>query len=192
MSAKRERSKVARVRFLEREDLAQEQRHVYDEIESSRGRVEPNFKALLNSPEAASRMSAMGAYVRFETSLSARVKSLAALTTAREADGDYVWTANERQASNVGLEEEIINAIRERRAQETLSPEDAAIVRFTQELLQGHRISESSFIAVQEALGDVGVVDLLVLIDYYHALSHALSALEVVDLADGVVSTLRK
>lgn len=183
---------MARVRFLERDDLAPEQRHVYEEIEASRGRVEPNFKALLNSPEAASRMSAMGAYVRFETSLSPRVKSLAALTTAREADGDYVWTANERQARNVGVEDDIINAIRGRRAQEALGPEDAAIMGFTQELLRQHRVSDASFKAVQQALGDVGVVDLLVFIGYYHSLSHALSALEVVDLADGVVSTLSK
>jgi hypothetical protein len=36
------------------------------------------------------RMAALGAYVRFETPLPARTKVLAALTTGREADGDYV------------------------------------------------------------------------------------------------------
>ena len=60
---------MARVPYLDREDLAPEGRHVYDEIAGSRGSVALNFKALLNSPEATSRLAALGAYVRFETPL---------------------------------------------------------------------------------------------------------------------------
>lgn len=52
---------MARVRYLEREDLPAEHRQVYDDIARSRGGVQPNFRALLNSPLAASRMAALGA-----------------------------------------------------------------------------------------------------------------------------------
>ena len=79
---------MARVRSMEREDLPAEHRHVYDDIAGSRGGVQPNFKALLNSPLATSRMAAVGGYVRFETPLPPRVRVLAVLATAREADGD--------------------------------------------------------------------------------------------------------
>jgi len=170
---------MARLRSLEREDLAPEYQHVYDDIAASRGGVPPNYKVLLNSPQAVSRMAALGAYVRFETPLPARTKALALLTTAREAEGDYVWTMNQPQARTAGLTENIINAIRERRDPAFLAPEDAAIVRFALELLQQHRISEATFRAVQQQLGDAGVVDLLIFIGYYSSLSHALSALEI-------------
>jgi len=40
---------MARVRPLEREDLPAEHRHIYDDIAGSRGGVQPNFKALLNT-----------------------------------------------------------------------------------------------------------------------------------------------
>jgi hypothetical protein len=60
-----------------------------------------------------------------------------------------------------------------------LTPEDGIIVQFTQELLRQHRISDTTFQTVQQRLGDAGVVDLLMLIGYYHGLSHTLSALEV-------------
>ena len=182
---------MARVPYLDREDLAPEGRHVYDEIAGSRGSVALNFKALLNSPEATSRLAALGAYVRFETPLPPRTKSLAALTTAREADGDYVWTANEAQARSAGLEEETINALRERRGPQTLNSEDATIVQFTLELLKQHRVSDATFRSAQEKLGDPGVVDLIIFIGYYYSLSHALSALEV-ELEPGVTSTLSK
>src|SRR5215813_2238502 len=113
---------MARVRPLEREDLPAEHRHIYDDIASSRGRMPPNFKALLNHPLAASRMAALGGYVRFETSLPSHVKMLAVLATARENEGDYVWTANLPQARDAGVAEATIQSIRERRALQGLAP----------------------------------------------------------------------
>ena len=44
---------MPRLPFMAREDLAPEQRHVYDDIAASRGNVDPNFAVLLNSPTAA-------------------------------------------------------------------------------------------------------------------------------------------
>jgi 4-carboxymuconolactone decarboxylase len=170
---------MARVRPLEREDLPAEHRHIYDDITGSRGRVQPNFKALLNNPLATARMAALGGYVRFETPLPPRVKMLAVLATARENEGDYVWTANLPQAQNAGVDEATIQAIRERRAPQGLALEDALIVQFTLELLRQHRITDATYQVVQQRLGDAGVIDLLILIGYYGSLSHTLSALEV-------------
>lgn len=114
---------------------------------------------------------------------------LAALTTAREADGDYVWTVNEPQARSTGIDEATIQAIRTRHAPQGLAPEDTSIVQFTQELLRQHRVADATFQTVQQRLGDAGVVDLLLLIGYHWSLSHALSALEA---EPGVPSTLSK
>jgi len=110
------------------------------------------------------------------------------LAATREIDGDYLWTVNQRQAKAAGLNEEMITAIRERRAPPGLPPEDAVIVRFTQELLRQHRISDATFKAVQQRLGEAGVVNLLMLIGYYHSLSHTLSALEVMSEAGSVLT----
>ena len=41
---------MARVQFLEKADLRSGHQHIYDEIDMSRGGVQRNFKALLNSP----------------------------------------------------------------------------------------------------------------------------------------------
>src|SRR5262245_56601440 len=131
-------ARMARVRPLEREDLPAEHQHVYDDIAASRGRVPPNFKALLNNPLATARMAALCEYVRFETPLPPRVKMLAVLATARENEGDYVWTANQPLARDAGVDEATIQVIRERRALQGLAPEDSAIVQFTLELLRQH------------------------------------------------------
>ena len=177
---------MARVQFLEKAGLPSRHQHIYDEIAASRGGVRRNFKALLNSPMATSKMAILGGYVR--CGRPPRVKALAVLAAPWEIDGDYVWTVNQRQAKAAGLNEEIITAIRERRAPPALAPEDAIIVQFTQELLRQHRISDATFKAVQRRLGEAGVVDLLLLIGYYHSLSHTLSALEVMPEAGSVLT----
>ena len=56
---------------------------------------------------------------------------------------------------------------------------DATVVQFVLELLRQHRISDATFDAMREMIGNSGVVDLLVVTGYYHTLAHALQALEV-------------
>jgi hypothetical protein len=48
---------MACARFVDKEDLAPEPRHVYGDIAASHGCVQRNSKALLNSPIATSKMS---------------------------------------------------------------------------------------------------------------------------------------
>jgi 4-carboxymuconolactone decarboxylase len=182
---------MARIRYLERADLAPEHQPLYDDIAASRGGLPSNCKVLLHSPVASARMAVVGAYVRFETPLPARIKALALLTAVREAEGDYVWAMHQPQARSAGLGDDIINAIRERRAPEGLAPEDASIVQFTLELLRQHRIADATFQAVQHRLGDAGVIDLLMLIGYDYSLAHTLGALEV-GPPPGVPSTLSR
>jgi 4-carboxymuconolactone decarboxylase len=163
---------------------------VWDDIETTRGGVARNYAALLNNPEAAGSFAALGGYVRFETPLDPRVKSLAVLTAAREASGHYVWTVNQRSAKEAGIGDEIIAAIHEYRAPVGLDAKDAAVVQFVLELLRQHRVSDASFEALRSQIGDAGIVDLLVVVAYYHGLAHSLQALDV-ELPEGVTSALQ-
>ena len=180
---------MARVPYVTRENMTSEGQQVWDEIERSRGEVAGNFRALLNSPQAVGKMAELGGYVRFETLLDRRVKNLAMLTTARESNGHYVWTVNQRAAREAGLSDEVISAIHERRAPVGLEPKDAGVVQFVLELLRHHRISDVTFEALRSQVGDAGIIDVLLVVGYYHGLSHSLQALEV-ELPEGVASAL--
>ena len=181
---------MARVPFTTRESMTPEGQAVWDDIEATRGGVARNYAALLNNPEAAGSFAALGGYVRFETPLDPRVKSLAVLTAAREASGHYVWTVNQRSAREAGIGDEIIAAIHEYRAPVGLGAKDAAVVQFVLELLRQHRVSDASFEALRSQIGDAGIVDLLVVVAYYHGLAHSLQALDV-ELPEGVTSALQ-
>ncbi len=170
---------MARVPYIQREQLTPAQQTHYDAIAGSRGRVGTNFQALLNSPEAGGRFAAFGEYVRFHGDVPERQKELAIITAAREANNDYVWTAHERLARQHGVTDAMINAIRNRTAPEGLSGDDANVVRFTKELLTQHEISDSTFHVVHLMLGNQGIMDLILLIMYYHSLAHALQAIKL-------------
>ncbi len=180
---------MARVPFATREDLTPEGQNFWDEFEKSRGGVDRNYAALMNNPKAAGRFGDLGSYARFENTLDPRVKALGVLTAAREVDGHYVWTVNQRAAREAGLTDDIISAIREFRAPAGLDPDDAAVVQFFLELLRRHRVSNTTFEALRARLGNAGIIELLIVVGYYQALANCLQALEV-DLPEGVTTAL--
>lgn len=180
---------MARVPFAQRESMTPEGRQVWDEIESSRGGVHRNYAAILNNPQAAKYFATLGGYARFETPLDRRVKSLAILTAAREAGGHYVWTVNQRAAKEAAISDDVIAAIHEYRAPVGLEPKDAAVVQFVLEILRHHKVSDATFEALHAQVGDAGIIDVLVVVGYYHSLAHCLQALEV-ELPEGVTSAL--
>ena len=180
---------MTRVPYATREKMDATGQAVWDEIETSRGGVAPNYAALLNNPLASGAMAGLGGYARYETPLDPRIKALAVLTAAREACGHYVWTVNQSAAKAAGLSDEVIAAIREYRAPTGLDENDASIVQFMLEILRQHRVSDATFEAVRAMVGDAGVVDILVVTGYYHTLAHCLQALDV-DLPDGTASAL--
>ena len=171
---------MARVPEVSREDLPLEQRHIFEEIARSRGgRVAGPFKILLNSPEPAGRVAHLGTYVRFESSLSPELHSLSALTVARELNCQYEWTVNEISGRDAGVREEAIEALRHRKAPAGLTPEEAVVVKYGQELLRNNRVSEETFQAALQQLGLRGVTDLTISFGYYVFIACALNAFEV-------------
>lgn len=180
---------MARVPFATRENMDAAGQAVWDDIQTSRGGVQRNYAALLNNPQAAGAFAGLGGYVRFETALDPRVKAVAILTAAREAGGHYVWTVNQRGAREANLSDELIAAIREFRAPAGLAANDATVVQFVLELLRQHRISDATFEAMRAIVGDAGIVDVLVVVAYYHGLAHSLQALQV-ELPEGVATDL--
>ena len=180
---------MARVPFAKRETMTPEGQKIWDEIQTSRGGVARNYAALLNNPEAAGKLADLAGYARFETPLDPRVKALAILTAAREANGHYVWTVNQRGAREAGLTDDIISAIREFRSPLGLTAKDASVVQFVQELLRHHKVSNATFEALRSQIGNADIIDVLVVVGYYHALAHSLQALEV-ELPEGMTSAL--
>jgi len=160
-----------------------------DAIVKSRGAIQGPFTMFLHSPELASRVAHLGAFVRFEGSLDMRVRVLAAMTVARELDAVYVWGAQTGGARKLGVPETTITAIRENHSR-GIPPEDAQIVDFTRTLMRKHRIDDATAKALRARFGDDGFIQLTGAIGYYGLLSMTVNACELEAAAGAEVLTV--
>lgn len=171
---------MARIPTIQkREELAPAERAIYDRIVQSRGEVRGPFPVLLQSPEVAGRIAELGAYVRFESPVPATVKELMILAVAREMDCQFEWAAHSVLAKKAGVREEAIRAIRDRRAPQGLTAEEAPVVAYAQQLLRTHRVDEPTFQAMRERLGVKLLVELTGAVGYYAMLACTLNAFDV-------------
>ena len=166
-------------RITEREQVTADKRDLFDAIAESRGRVSGPFSVLLNSPEIAGRAAHLGAYIRFESTLTAAQRELAIITAAREFDCAYEWGAHEPMARDAGVRDAAIQVVANRGDLSELTDEEAMIVGYGRELLREHRVSDATFAAARTALGEQGVTELTATIGYYGMLACALNAFEV-------------
>jgi len=158
-------------------DMTEAQRAVYRAIASGpRGAVSGPFHALLRSPELADRLQRVGAYVRFESSLPARLNELAILVTARYWGAQFEWHAHRQFAERAGLSPAIADAIAEGRRPAALQADEAAVYDFCKALHETKQVGDAAWRAALERFGERGVVDLIGACGYYAIVSMVLNA----------------
>lgn len=151
----------------------------FDAIAESRGRVGGPFAVMLHAPEVAARAAHLGTYIRFESGLPKAVRELATLVAAHVWDCGYEWDAHERQALAAGVPEATVAVVANDGALDALAEEEAVVVRFGRELLNGHRVEDATFAAARAAFGECGVVELTATFGYYAMLACVLNMAEV-------------
>jgi 4-carboxymuconolactone decarboxylase len=181
---------MARVPYVDREQMDAEGQEIYDRIRRDRNapHVGLQFRALLHSPRAAGYLTSMGAQLRFQSAIPENLKELAIIVVAREWNSDIEWTAHAALAAKAGVSAATIEAIRTGKAPELSQPE-SVIVDFVQQLLRKKALPDSTFAAAHKLLGTRGVVDLTLTCSYYTAINMAQIALKP-EMEPGKTSTL--
>jgi len=170
---------MARVPYVTKNELSPTKKDIYDQIQKRRGHVPMPISVLLHQPQAAAKVAALGEYARFDTSLDPVVRETTILAVARETNCQYEWAHHAPLAERAGVREEVIEAIRDRRAPNGLPPEEGVFVQYVQELLRTGVVSDATFQAVLDLLGPAGIVDLAVTVGYYGMLAQIAGSFEV-------------
>jgi 4-carboxymuconolactone decarboxylase len=178
--------------ILSPDQAAPEYRAIVEGIQKEHnGSLQGPYSIISYAPETAGLLAHAGARIRFNSPLDARAKNLAALTTAREFDCQYVWGAQSGAARRQGIPESTIDAVRAGTT-EGLPPEDAQIVGFTQRLIRDHRVDDATFNAMRDRLGDALLVELTCTIGYYAMAAMSLNAAELEPAAGAEVLEKRQ
>jgi 4-carboxymuconolactone decarboxylase len=166
--------------ITEREQLPEDQRQHYDSIMASRNRIGGPYIYLLHCPDLAARTAHLLAYSLYSSDFPKEQKELVICTVAREFDCVFEWAAHEKQARDAGVRDEAIVAIRDGKAPKGLTVQETSFVKYVQELLRpSHRITELTFQALHNRLGDARIAELTGIIGGYVGLACSLNAFDV-------------
>jgi 4-carboxymuconolactone decarboxylase len=175
-----EQMKESRFPDLKREQMTDAQKRVHDSIAGGpRGGVRGPFGVLLRSPELADRVQKLGEYLRYDTSLPARLNEFAILINARFWDSGYEWVAHKPLALKGGLVESIADALAQNRRPTDMKPDEELVYDFCTTLHQQHFVDDALFKRAVAMIGERGVADLIGVSGYYTLVSMVLNVAEV-------------
>jgi 4-carboxymuconolactone decarboxylase len=171
---------VARIPFVRRDDIPENEQGAYDAFVKSRdgGVGTGPYNLLLHMPELAQRLESTRLYLRAEQSLPQPLQEIVMLTVAREMDCAYIWYAHAAAARAAGVRGELIDSIREKRALTSLKPDEQAAIDYTRELLRNRKVAGATFDRASAAFGRRGTLALTNLIACYATLAYNMNAYE--------------
>ncbi|MBK1615973.1 4-carboxy muconolactone decarboxylase [Rubrivivax gelatinosus] len=150
------------------EDYNEAQRAAADEFLATRKYpVFGPFSVLIRSPKLMTNAHTMGSYLRYNASIGMPLSEMVILMVARSWSQDYEWTYHVTIAAKQGIKPEVIDAIAEGRRPAELTPDQAVIYDFTDELLRNRRVSDKTYDATLKRFGEQGVLDTAGVVGYY-------------------------
>lgn len=154
------------------ESLSDEQKLACADFAGKRG-AKPfgPFVPLLRSPEVMLRCSALGAQLRYHSSLPRPLNELLILLTARHWTQQFEWHHHVPEALKYGLDPEIVASVAEGRRPEGMSETEACVFDFAAELLRNRAVSDGTYAAALKHFGEQGIIDMVSVCGYYSLLS---------------------
>ncbi len=171
---------MPRISLPSPESMTTEQRAVYDKIVSGpRGRIQGPLRAALHNPELADKWQALGAQLRYGTTLPPRLSEIAILVTGLACQSPFEWYAHRAEAEKAGVEPSVIEAILAGTPLPGMSPDDAAVYHYAVELNRHNSVSDATYAVALAQFGERTVVELTALIGYYTMVAMTLNCHEI-------------
>jgi 4-carboxymuconolactone decarboxylase len=162
------------------EDLAPADRHFFDRVVRTRGRVAGPFEMLLHSPDLADRVAVVGEQLVYGTAIPAPARALTWLLTAAELDCDYEWIMARAAAQEAGLPAALVDAAGTRQPLPGATAELKVVADFCHQLLRGnHHVSDEVYRAAVDRFGTPATVQIAATVGYFVMQAVLLNAFEV-------------
>jgi 4-carboxymuconolactone decarboxylase len=181
-----------RGRKLHPTELDDGQRALYDAIlsgpRSSRpgasslvddeGRLEGPFNTFLLQPVLGQALQSVGATLRYETGLDDRLREIAILVVAAHHGAEFEQYVHEPIARGLGVTDEQLAAIRVGE-HGSLVADEGLVATAAQQMLGDGDVSDETFEALRDRLGDAGIFELTSVVGHYATLALQLQVFRV-------------
>lgn len=144
-------------------------------IAGPRKAVKGPFIALLRTPALLERVQKLGEVLRFRTSLPPRLSEFTTLVVVRQWTQQFEWAVHVPLARAAGVQPETLDALAQGRRPVGMADDEACVHDFVTELTRHHGVSDATYAAACERLGEAGVVELTALAGYFAMVSAVLN-----------------
>lgn len=178
-----------RLSMVDAADLADDQQELWDGLTESRGggvdlvdadgHLVGPFNAWLHVPKIGRRLSSLGAYLRFRTSIERRLSEVAICAVGAHWRSEFEFWAHAPMALEHGVDESVIAAMRAGERPGFSQPDEQIVYDVARQLLNDRRVDDATYTEANELLGETGMVELVTLIGYYCLISMLLNLFEV-------------
>ena len=171
---------MPRISLPSPEQMNEDQLRVFNKmISGPRGKVQGPIRAAIHNAELADRWQALGALLRYNTSLTPRLSEIAILVTAKASQSPFEWYAHRIEAEKIGLEKDIIENILHLKKSTLMSKEEEITFDFALQLCQIKSVSSATYTLALNHFGEKTVVELTALVGYYTMVAMTLNAHEI-------------
>ncbi|TWC01143.1 4-carboxymuconolactone decarboxylase [Bradyrhizobium macuxiense] len=146
----------------------------------------PPYRAYIRNPDLAPKLSNLSEYLRWNTSLPARLSEMAILITARHWTAQYEWSAHYPLALKGGLDPKIADTIAKGARPEGMKDDEAALYDLGIALYRDRKVSDAVYKAAQEKFGERGIMDIIGIMGYYDLVSMTLITMQAGAANNGV------
>ena len=173
---------MSRLSKLTVEGMTPEQREVHDAIaggpRGAMGLVGP-FGVYVRAPGVGNPAQALGAAVRFNTALPENLKEIGICVVGAHYRAKFEFAAHAELAKKAGVDAKIVEAIRTGETPSFTRDDERIVHQLSTELIHTGRISDPTYSAGRDAIGETQLIELVAALGYYSLVSLVLNAFEI-------------
>lgn len=136
------------------------------------------YNTLLRSPVLGERMFDLLYYLRWQTSLPAKLNEFAILIVGRKWHSQVEWFAHQPLALKAGVSLAVINELKSGKRPGTMSAQEDAVYDFLNELLNNQQVGSLTFSRIRKYFNDQQIVDLTTIAGTYATIAMLLAMSE--------------
>ena len=168
------------------DQMTPEQQEGYRSLLESRGRLPGPAKIYVHNPKLAKVMGPLGAHFRTGYSLSEREREIAVCIICSKFHSAYPTSAHERAGKAAGLPPNTVEAILSGLPTSFSDKREQVVYEMAACLANSRWVGKGLYDRAVEALGHVGITDVITLMGYYASVAMTLAFYDVPANAPGM------
>lgn len=170
---------MARLPYLDRDQLPEMERDIFDNLLAQRGSIGNIFRTVAHSPLLLRRMLYSSDGLRNRTRLDRRFRELAILTVGRLTNAEYEYVHHQRLAKSVGVRQEQLDRLAAWETGPAFNEQERAVIRYATEVTQNVKVADATFDALRKFLDSEQIVELTLNTGFYNMVVRFLVPMQV-------------